>query len=277
MDLEEELKALHDINEQAFAVLKDVESTHQRRITGRDAYFLGLYGAAIAQVQGIICLADQKQYRVADSLLRNLFEIYVTVRFIYATRTFLYGRLLVLNSERKRSQKLRQLSEAGHVAIDAHSEHAEKLKKMEVFIERNYPAWPDRIPGVFISGSPAERRRISLKDMCKVTDFYDQRYKRVSSNAVTLVQNYELIYEYLSGITHSDAISLGQVMHEDENSIFVNIDGSANPDAMARSCAAAFAYMYELVHRVRQRIYREKIPEFPEHIQNLTRKKGLID
>lgn len=277
MDIDIEREALRELNDYAYSILKETEGKLQTNTYGREAYLLGLYISAIAQVQGILCLADNKQYRVSKNLVRSLYEIWINVRFIYCARTFVYARAMVHISEQERLKKLESLKNDGHVTQADYDKHNKRIRSIEKFLARVHPRWPDTIPNVIQSGTPVTRKKINLKQCCQIIDFYNTKYHRVNKKAVPMVKHYDGLYPYLSGGAHADPVALGQAFTEKGGQIMhIDIDGSGNPDEMARHCSVAFAFHYELITTVKYAIFKERPPKMSNNIEKLARDKGLI-
>jgi hypothetical protein len=277
LDIIGELEDLRKLNDYSFALLKETEGKLQTKIYGRNAYLHGLIVLAIAQVQGIVCLVDNKQYRVSVNLVRSLYEIWVTARFIYCSKSFVYARVLVHISEQERLKKLETLSADGHVSQEDLDSHQKRIRDIEKFMKRTYPKWPDVIPDVIRSGTPVMRKRVNLKQSCQIIDFYDAKYHRTSEKSVTMVMHYERMYGYLSGVPHADPVALGNAFTNRAGEVVhIDIDGSSDSDETARLIAVAFAFQYELISKVKQHIYGERVPKMSDEIESIARAKGVI-
>jgi len=277
MDVQQKLEELRALTDYAYRLLKDSEGKRQY-IYGREAYLAGLFASALAQTQGVICLADNKQYRVSKTLMRTLYEIWVNAKFIYCTRSFVYARVAVLISERNRLEKMEGFKSEGLVSQADYDKHKDHVKAMERFVARKYPAWPDTIPDVITSGTPVTRRKFQLKQYCQIIDFYNHKYNRGRKKSITMLKHYETLYPHFSGDAHADPAALSHAFAEAPGTqeIHVDIDGSSDPDEMARLCDAAFAFLYELTSMMKFGILKERPPRFSDDIEKIARANGLI-
>lgn len=277
--LNEAVGELRQLNEYAFSLLKASEQKVNIYSLGREAYLLGLFLSAIAQVQGIICLAENRQFRVSASQVRTLYEIWVNVRFIYCARTHLYARFMVAVSERDRLKTLALLRDSGDITEDEYKDHENRLDRLLKWLEKVYPRWPESIPDVVSpTGTPPAKRTkgLDLLARCRAIDYYNMKHHRGSKKSISMVDHYKRLYPHFSRGTHADPIELSSIFKDKGEAMLIDIDGSSDPDNMWRLLDATYAWQYDLISMTKYHILKERPPKMPSWIDMYARDIQLI-
>jgi len=276
--LNEELKGLRELNDYAYSLLKDSEKKVDMYSLGVEGYLLGLYLSAIAQVQGIICLAENRQIRVSNNLFRTLYEVWVNVRFAYCHRSHVFIKFIIATSERERVRRANVMHEDGNITDEKFQEHKDKLDKVLKSIIRQYPVWQDNVPDALNTSksTPATLKSLTLKQRCVIIDFYNTKFHRTRKKALTMVKHYDRLYPHMSGGTHADALELSSVFNENPERVDIDLDGSTDIDGMKRICSAVFALEYELIKYFQYHILKKRPVKMASWIDVRAREKGLI-
>jgi hypothetical protein len=276
--LDDEIKSLRELNDYAYSLLKDSEKKVDLNSLGVEAYLLGLFLSAIAQVQGLICLAENRQVRVSNTLFRTLYEIWVNVRFAYCHRSHVFIKFMVAASEKERVRRAGILHEDGNMSDEKYAELQLKLGKILKSIARQYPGWLDDIPGAINThkSTPTTLKALTLKQRCIIFDFYSKKFHRARKKSLTMVQHYDRMYPHMSGGTHADLLELSSVFNESPERVDIDLDGSSDLDGMKRLCGAAFALHYDIIWYFQHHILKKRPVKMASWIDMTARDMGLI-
>ena len=276
--IDEAIKALRELNDHGYSILKKTEGRPFKLSRRRHVYLLGLYASAIAQVQGYICLVENKQYRVSHNQARTLYEIWVNTNFLYCSRSNIYAWHMILMSDKQKLERAAKLLADGHIEQGKYDEHEKTYLRRKTLMAKKYPTWPDAIPDV-TNGSavPADAKQLfNLRQRCKTIDFYNAKYKRGSRKSMTMDKHYANLYPFLSSGTHADPIELSSIFTETDTAIYANLDGSNDADGALRMTIAVYVFQYDMVRRAKRYIAGEDPPRMPSWIDVYAKQIGLI-
>lgn len=243
-ELNEAIKALRELNDYGYKLLKRTEGKPYEFSKRRHVYLMGLFTSAIAQVQGYICLVENKQYRVSHNQARTLYEIWVNTNFLYCSRSNVYAWHMILMSDKRKTERAGMLRDDGHITQAEYEETENTYIKRKALMAKKYPTWPDSIPGVInaSSGPPDRKDLLNLRQRCQIIDYYNTRYKRGSRTAMTMEKHYANLYPFFSSGTHADPIELSSIFTETDTAIYANIDGSNDVEGALRMTQAIYAF-----------------------------------
>jgi hypothetical protein len=278
-ELQEAVTALHELNNYGYSLLKQMEGRPYEYSRRKHAFLLGLYAAAIAQVQGYILLIENKQYRVSSNQMRTLYEIWVNTRFLYCSRSNIYAWHLILMSDKRTMNRAGLLLGDGHISQDDYNKHVNTYNRRKALMRKKYPAWPDLIPDVIgkKSASPAERKKeLNLRERCKIIDYYYAKYKRKEGKGMPMDKHYANLYPYFSSGAHADPVELSSIFKETDTHIHATIDGSDDMEGALMKSHAVYAFQYELIKYAKRYIVKQKPPKMPSWINIYARQIKLV-
>lgn len=269
-DVKVTLDNLKQLNDYGYSLLEQTNDKLQSEALGKDGYLLALFISAVAQVQGIYVLGENRQYRVVVNQVRTLFEICVTAGLLYCHDSEIYAYFLVIHNEREKVKRVRLLHQDGIASDEQLSKFEERLKAYEDTFANMHPKWPDKIPHV-ISGKgdkpPLERGEFKLKQKCQIIDFY-------SGNHV-LEGMYDRIYPFFSDGAHANLLELSMAFNESATEIKVDIDGSQDFDRMYGFARSVFAWHYELIKLVKEHLIGSGDTAMPSWLQLMAKDIGI--
>lgn len=279
-DLSESLSALKDLERYASSILLDLPD--RTALPGRELYLLGIYASMLAQVRGILRLMENEQYRVCRTLFRTMYELWVTIRYVYCLpRSHLHICLLVVVSARRELQRLEADETIGKTTAEDCAQQREALARYTSILKRRYPKWPypDELKYMLrLAKDPSAQNKMTFEKYSQTIDYFDAKFHRNKRKGhVPLETFYRSLYDFLSAGPHGDPRELGSVFYTTPDGIGVDADGKLDVDGALRLSTAVFALFYECVVTARSRTLREKKPKMPSWIDVHARKIEIID
>jgi hypothetical protein len=276
--LKEGLVGLHTLTDYGIDLLR-ANGTVTGVLHGRDAYLHALYVSALAQAQGIISLANDKQYRVSENLARTLFEIWVNARLLYCSRTHVYAHHFILTSEKRRLAQVDARYNRNGSGAKILEKQKARVARRKQFIKRRYPKWPHYINKKMDPDgrSPLETDELRLIERCVVIDHYDYCYSRISPKSDTMQDHYRHLYSDLSEGSHATPMGVIRAFQVvDPDTYFVDIDGSHNPNRMQDTVKMSFIFLHEVTTCFIWCILKRKVLDAPPEAERYAESIGLV-
>lgn len=231
------------------ASLLTAENIRPETLYPRKAYVYSQFIFSLSLVDGIITLADKGQARSMVPLVRALWEGWLGVAFVYATRSHVWTYYLQLQEELINRKKRDNLYSTGKIEDEKRYKNRNKeAAKIINAINRRYKELP-LIPGVITTGKQSlAKRRINLKEKCQIIDYYASLRPKHSPATTTLAEWYDTVYSHMSGTAHVSVTELnGLYKYDDNGQLHVDISGGADRKYLSSLLLIAYLYHYLLM------------------------------
>ena len=262
-DDNEAIQNLNDLKKlsQYCSKLLTESSVNPDALHTRKKYVYSLFMFGLSFVDGIITLAERRQSRSIEPLVRGIQEAWIHLMFVYSTRSQIWMHYTLLQDELKTTKKRDDLHAKGEGDPERYKIRTKEAKHMRAYINRRYKELPV-IPNVVASkGQTLESRTFTLKDECKIIDYYRSlKPKKTRQKTVTQVGHYELVYSHLSGTSHVTPLALnGLYKRDSEGRLHIDISGGGDTGYLSTLIMNAYLYQYQLMRIFMERVTSERL------------------
>lgn len=233
------VRLMKDVSRYGFEYL---QNSHFRpsEMTDKQVLVMAYLTHAQAHFDGVISLVCKSKSQPATAHLqtRCLQEVWINMSLMTCTDDDTWSSYLYVISEYDRMKIAKSLfrdKQMDQVSLDRILTEATTLTQ-KIIKKNPLP----KIKGILDPDNPKRdlygKNALSLKEKCQLIDHYQPPLE----GGKTVVQNYEIVYKYLSKYTHQDARTVLSTIEERSNEYVWNISGGQTD--IQKTMSTSYAY-----------------------------------